>query len=775
MKSHSRYFSVKPLLFLLLLASTPGSGITQAASLFPLSVPVQLQARVNHYDYERYNAPRHRSTAVLPFATSRTLLKAPGSDWEILLRAERVTGLGEIWNLEATFRCLSGTAREASVSIDLSFTNWSESHYVLLPGSVYNGNRFPYRRISYSPKLLDPRDIGPDIPTIISDVPRLDQAGGPSRIQQRSGDMTTPAIGFHDPERRQGFWLLTEVGTSLGDSGIDIEETRDRSRAVITVTAPVVREYFKYHITDSRWPSDDRPADFRPGDEVTLRLRLHFFPAPELQDLFDYFCSIRKSFVRDDTPRVVLPFSSAFTIQEQKFNTLNWVSDFGYYSVGPRNMFLQDWQIGWTGGMISTFPLLWMGADSTRGNVLRNFDWLFPDGLAPSGLFWDCGEHGNQWYGGDIRKPHTRNWHLIRKSGDGLFYIIKQFRLMEKLGIPVKPAWREGARGVADALVRIWRTEGQFGQFVDNPTGKVIVGGSTSGGIIPAALTLASAYYSEPVYLNIARQAASHYYDRYVSRGLTTGGPGDALQNPDSESCYALLESFITLYESTHDTVWLHRAEDIAHQFATWVYSYNYPFPPSSLFGREGMHSTGAVMANTQNKHGAPGICTHSGVALLKLFRATGTPLYAELLHDIARNMPQYLPHPLKPIEGAQTGWMCERVSTTDWLEGIGEISYLTTWSETALLLTYAEIPGLYVQPDRGIFLVFDNIEATLLSNSASRLSLRLTNPTVMPARVKLLVENAAECRRPLGEPTLWNCRVIELEPGQSKDIDFQK
>lgn len=748
------------------------SSFTKAQNL---ADQLEINARINQYDHDRYNALTRKEHVSLDGSGDRQKLKIDDAHWQITLSRQPVPGNPEAIDYEVRFVCRRGEFRQGSVSVDLAFSNWSTENYVLLPAAAYNGNRFTYRRIRYSPKLLDPRDIGPDIPTIVSDVPKLTRGDGPSRIQQRTGDMSTPSAGFWDPNLKQGLWLLTTVGTQLGDSGIDIEENRDRTRATFTLTAPVVRERYKYRITDSRWPSDDQPHDFRAGDEVALRFRLHFFPAPELQELFDYFTDIRKSFVDNGEHRLVLPFSSAFPVQEKKFNELNWESNFGYYSVGPRNMFLQDWQIGWTGGMISTFPLLWMGGEDTKRNVLRNFDWLFPDGLAPSGLFWDSGEKGDQWYGGDIRKPHTVNWHLIRKSGDGLFYVLKQLMLMEKMDIEVKPAWKNGTRGVADALVKIWKEHGQFGHFVDNPTGEVIVGGSTSGGIIPAALTLASQYYDEPQYLETAKAAAAYYHENYIKKGLTTGGPGDAMQNPDSESSYALVESYATLYEATGEEQWLRMGEDIARQFATWVISYNYDFPPESLFGKEGMYSMGAVFANTQNKHGAPGICTHSGLGLLKLYRATGEPFYAELLQDITRNMPQYLPHPEKPIEGAKTGWMCERVSTTDWLEGIGEISYLTTWSETSLMLTYVEIPGVYIQPDRSLATAFDNVEATVVEDTPEEIKVKFTNPTKLPAEVKLLVENEAERKKALGPLALWNCPTVSLAPGESQTRSFKK
>ena len=723
-------------------------------------------ARLNHYDPDRYNALTQRFDLPLePGQTQR--LSTPTSTWEVRADLQAVPGNSAAQDLAVFFRCLSGEAPAASVSVDLTFDDWSVDNYLLMPAAAYQGNRMAYRRIRYSPKLLDPRDIGPDVPQIVSDIPKLTLGDGPSRLQQRSGDMSTPSVGFWHPGKEYAFWLLFGTGTQLGDYGVDVEENRARDQATVTLTAPVVRERYKYRITDSRWPSDDVPASFSAGDTVTLRMRLHTYEAPELQDLYDRFVEIRKSYLDHGSFNLVLPFSAAWPVQETKFNDLNWEDEHGYYSVGPRNMFLQDWQIGWTGGMISTFPLLWHGADSTQARVRRNFDWLFPDGIAPSGLFWDSGEGGDQWYGGDIRKPHTVNWHLIRKSGDGLFYIVKQLMLMEKMGMEIPAAWREGTQGAADALMKIWLEQGQFGQFVDNPTGKVVVGGSTSGGIVPGALALAAAYFEEPRYLEVAQAVARDYYERYVQKGLISGGMGDALQNFDSESCYGLLASYAPLYEATGREEYLKMGGELARQFSTWVISYDYPFPPQSLFGKEGMHSMGAVFANTQNKHGAPGICTHSGVALLQLYRATGEPFYAELLQDIARNLSQYLPHPENPIEGAKTGYMCERVSTTDWLEGIGEISYLTTWSETSLMLTYAEVPGLYVRPDEGDFVVFDHIEARKVKETNRALTLELTNPTRFPAKVKVLVEDAAARQQPLGPLGLWGCETVEIAPGE--------
>jgi len=744
------------------------------------SLGCKAYARVSVYARDRYN--RQINQALAPLEDGATL-QLGASTWTVTL--EPLAVCGAALACEITFACAGGALAQAAVAVDFTFTGWSGKTYVLLPGAAYDGNRFLSRKIPYSPKLCEVRDIGPDKPVIITDVPRLNVGEGPSRIQERSGSLSVPCLGFHDPARKTGFLLLTEQANALGDLGLGVEESRDRSRATFSITSPVVRELTSYRICDCEHPSDDRPRDFASGDRVTLRFALHAFNAPDIQSLFDRFAALRKAPLRafassrekGTRADLTLPYSACLALQIEKFNRENFVPEHGYYAVGPRTNFLQDWQIGWTGGMITTYPLLAAGDEQTRDNVRRNFDWLFPDGLSPSGFFWDCGANGTQWFGGDIRRPHTSNWHLIRKSGDAVFYILKQFALMERLGLEVKPAWREGVRRVCDSFVRLWTREGQFGQFVDALTGEVRVGGSTGGAIAPAGLALAARAFADATYLNVAQEAGEHFYRNFTRRGLSCGGPGDACQNPDSESGYALVESYVALAETTGDAVWLARAGEAARQFASWVVSYDFAFPPASTFARAGIRTTGAVYANTQNKHAAPGICTYSGLGLLKLFRATGDRFFLDLLHDIAHNLPQYLPHPLRPLGAAAPGHMCERVNMTDWEgpERIGETLNMSTWAETSLLLTAIEIPGLYVQPDHGLAVAFDNVEARVVTDSPEALGVELRNPAPLAAVVTVLAENAAQAKRPLAEAGLVDACRERLEPGEKRTLLFDK
>jgi hypothetical protein len=739
----------------------------------------QLKGVFNQYDYERYNVVVHQDRFGVSPSGAGTTQYFQDSKWEISYKATPVSDRADAVEIEMLFKVIEGKTAQTAPVVELQFSDWDTANYVLMPSAAYNGNRFESRRIRYSPKLLDPKDIGATKPTIISDVPRLNIADGVSRIQDRAGAMSVPSIGFWAAKSKKSFWLLTDLATQYGDNGIGIEESRDRKTAKITITAPCVRELYKYRITDNQFPSDDRAPDFKAGDEVKIRFRIYFSEAPTLQSLFNRFAEIRKDLVGTTAAaKKTMPFSEAYQTVHDKFNKEvekdgNWDEQFGYYTVGNRENFLQDWQIGWTGGMISTLPLLTDGSKTTQDRVLRVFDWLFPAGISPSGYFWDSGEKGNLWYGGDIRKPTSTNWHLTRKGGDGLYYVLKQFMAMESRKITVKDTWKTSAKGVADAFVKTWNNDGQFGNFIDSQTGKVAVGGSASGGIVPAALALAYKYYGDEAYLKTAEESAAYYYTYFVKKGITNGGPGDALQNPDSESCYALLESFTILYDITQNKQYLTMAEDIAMQFTTWVMAYNYPFPASSTFGKLGMTSIGAVGANTQNKHGAPGICTHSGIGLLRLYRATGNKHYLTLLQEIAACIPQFISHPQKPIGDLPFGWMSERVSTTDWLEGIGEIVRHTTWAETALMLTYTEIPGLYVQPDQSFFVAIDHVNVAVKKDDKTKLTLLISNPTSFTAKLKVLAENTKQKSQAIPFNPVYE--IVVIPAGASVEKSFVK
>jgi len=715
-----------------------------------------------------------------------TKINIHGNEWQTDVKVEMVNE-GTI-DLEVTFRLDKGTCLQANLGVGFRFKNWSTENYVLMPSAIYNGNRFQSKKIEYPPILTDPEDLGKDRSIIITDVPRLNINEGPSRIQQLTRDLATPTVGFRSNVTKKGFWMLTTQGTALGDSGIEVEESVDRSEATFTLTAPGVRHDHRYTICSMDHPCEDRGADFQEGDKLELKVRLYFFDCPTIQTLFDYFVNVRKDLSGKVDLINTIPFYSAWEIQEKKYNEQNWEDEREYYSVGMRESVHQDWQVGWVGGMMVTYPLLSEGTGISKERALKNFDFLFNVGQDKSGFFYGCG-HKGEWYGDNFRDLSAK-WHLVRKSADALYYLIKQFILMEKQSErKPNPSWLEGTCRCADAFVKLWENNKQFGQFVDSETGDIIIGGSTSAGIAPAGLALAGQYFGKEEYLRVAKESAHYFYNNFVKKGYTTGGPGEICQCPDSESAFGLLESYIVLYETTGEEQWIMLARDLANQCFTWCVSYDFKFPAKTTFERLEMQTAGSVYANVQNKHSAPGICTLSGDSLLKLYRATGEIKYLELIQEMAHNMPQYLSRADRPIPGLNgswtnkkpgeyplkdmpAGWMTERVQMSDWLEPVGEIFFGSCWCEVSNMLAYVEIPGLYVQIDTGFICVIDHIEATIIEKTLDSIKLKLYNPTEYKALVKVFTERSEDMRKPMGQNALYGCRKVELEPKETIVIE---
>jgi hypothetical protein len=726
-----------------------------------------ISARINQYDASRFNYLIGRKSVEIVASTES--LEFEGTKWQITKEIKPLEKDGK-YEVTVYFNCLSGEVTNASVSVDFNFNDWSKENYVLMPAAVYNGNRYPAVVMDYMPFFNDPSQLGLKNPILLSDQPRLNYHDGFSRIQERSGSMSIPCLGFRSEKSKSGFFLSFKQAGDYGDYGIDIEENNARNIATITLTSPVVREIQRHwQCRMDEVPSTDKTASFKAGDKTKISFIVDFFKCPGIQTLFDELADLRtKNYPSAEKPDLI-PFSAIFPIQEKKFNSENW-REAGYYAVGVTNDFFQDWQIGWVGGMMTTLPLLAEGSKETRERVLKNFDWLFPNGISPSGYYYDIGYKG-KFKGAFPNKALGKDLHLVRKNADATYYIFKQFDLMQKLNIPVKESWREGNLRALNAQIKTWEKYGQLGQFVNQQNGELIVGNTTSAGIFPASLCAAYRQTGDKRYLVIAEAIGEYYYKNFITRGISCGGPGDAMQSFDSESSYGLLEGMVELYETTLDKKWLIRSEEMAHQFASWIVAYDFKFPPNTAHQKLDIRTTGGVYANTQNKTAPGGICTHSGLALLKLYRASKDVFYINLLRDIAHAIPQFMSWKEHLQPGFHDGWISERCDLNDWLEGIGETYAYSCWAETSMLLTIVELPGVYVDLDSKKVFSMDHVEATLNEADNGIASLSLYNPTKYDAKVKVLAESKEQAQKPLGLNGFLNWPKVDVPAGQKVTI----
>lgn len=661
--------------------------------------------------------------------------------WEVRLNSNPLNE----WNLG--FRCLQPTGTAAAVGIEFAFESWSRDFYVLAPGAVYAGNRFVSHRLPYFPRLPE-CETSPDSVTAIADIRRLEIGDGPSGFELLVGDMAIPALGVFDPMTGSAsVILIRETGTPFGPFGFAVSENGERTEATLRITVPGVRRK-RYEMSggriDSRAVSPDTGRAFKEGDEFSLRLEVHEFTCTTVQGLFDRVFDLRGRF--EATPPTELPLSQAAELVRDHFNNTMWWPEAGLYRTNPLGG-KNPYQTGWCGGIMAQYALLALFPNDplTRQRCHTHLDHALTEGVSPCGLLFGKYTPDLKWESdcwADETHPWRRQFTLTRRHGDALFYALKACGSLESRNEPVPASWLAACRGMADALCRIWDRHGQWGQYLDQLTGEVRLGNSVSGGLIPGALAAAYTRFAQPKFRDAALAGGEHLYSNFTAKGLTTGGPGDTLQAPDSESSYALVESFWSLHALTGDPLWLERCGEAARQFASWVIPYDYPFPEGTEFHRLGVRTAGTLFANAQNAHAAP-ICTHSGLALFRLFRATNDRRYLDLLVTIVRAIPQLVSREDRPVHDKNgralpAGWINERVNTSDWDNNVGGVFYGPTWCETALLLTAAELPGVYVRAADRTLAVMDNLDAQWDGIDG----LILTNATKFPATARVWLDD---------------------------------
>jgi hypothetical protein len=720
-------------------ALPPGDGITKAVDTFLAGQGVTFRPMVCWYKGANLEASRSPRDGKL---------RLPNSQWACSVDAKAVPGASDARDLTLRVTLREGGASSAGIAAALDFTEWDTGNYVLIPASVYNGNRNRIVSRGYC-SGLDPRDYyRKDLPLTHADVPHLaKEKGTASKLEVNSSNAATPAVCIFDRRHSRGFILLAEQAGRDGsgdflrradgeilDNAFAVEESADRARATVIVAAPGVRSKKPEFMGFSG--SLDRGVALKAGDKITLTLRLYSFAAADVPAVLDKFMSVRKALTGPNHPRNLLPASES----------LKWLAARidNRWQVHPQVSFYGcengNWlTTGWVAGLMNTFPMLALGDEPHRQRVAKTFDFGIK-AQRKTGYLWYSIFPDEQCH----RFPFSADYCMARMSGDTLYWMLKQFALLKAQGHNkvIKPAWEDAMRKLADGLVATWKKHGQWGKLIHVETGDVVEYNTTGGAMCIGGLALASQYFNNPEYLAVAKQAADFYYQRdFVKLGQTTGACADILQNADSETAFAFTTALAALHDVTGDKAWLEKSRNLANLAATWTASYDYELPKFTALGKIGTRLAGAVWASTQNKHAAPGYCTGSGDALVKIYRMTGSPRYAELIRDIKR----------AHDEAFHGGGGTERLTYCDADSRGDNAPGSNGWTECNGAMMDVEIPGIYLRTDIDRFYVFDAVEAKVVARDASGVQLEIHNPTKFAARVAIFAETAAKAQKPQG------------------------
>ncbi|SDC99893.1 hypothetical protein [Niabella drilacis] len=689
--------------------------------------------------------------------------------WQVQLNVRPVKDTRGVLDITAVFTLTKGISRATAVNVDFDFSGWSRNNYVLVPAIVYNGNRYSAIGNGYNPDY--PKDLyyNPRVPLTISNNPRLSiEPGKASLVELQTGNTATPALCYYAPAKQKAFMVLTEQRSAYGNHGLTIAENAAGDQCRFSITAPAMRRqapgFGDFH------PSGDKAPDWKAGDQLALHFRICIMPATGIPDLLTGFMRHRKDISGPNQPRNWLPMSYyaglATTITSNNFRAFPVGS---YYL--PENS--KDFQLGWVSGMMNTYPMLALNNAKERARVAAELDFVVTKLQGRSGYFY-----GGITADGKIR-PEKMNpafpevQAMVRKNADALLWLLKHLMLLKAQGYEasVKPGWETAAKKLAAAFARTWKQDGQFGQYIAPATGRIAVYNSTAGAIVPAGLAIASGYFKNKEWLQVAKESAEYYYQRdVVKQGLTGGDCGDISMDANSESAFGFLESLMALYHYTGDKSWLRKAEVQAALCASWTISYDPVFPAGSQIGKLGSKMAGAVWASIQNKHAAPGICTASGDYLFKLFRATGNPLYADLIRDIQHAQAEAVNIPPDHMTTNNlVGSSMERIQPSD-AEGKGAIgNYINTrnsWTETNGALMAIELPGIYVQPDKKVIRVFDHVEARIVKAGKEGITLAVKNNTRYDASVSVFAENSRQAAKPLSYTAFTGWPKVAVRAG---------
>ena len=715
----------------------------------------------------------------LPYATAcfnNNVLETDDCKWEATITT-RPAGHDEI-RCEVKYKLLSGRIKSAGVALALDFNPWSIDNYVFAPAMLYDGNRFKILPLQYPPYIQDPKERGRDMPVTTTNILHLNKDGSHAKVEMNTGNIATPMMGFFDRKKNRGFLVVTEQDTQFGNNGMIIEEdagmNRNNKRISFIVNAPGVRK--EKYVMCGRGASGDKAKDWEAGDEITLRFNLFNFEAKDLPQFFEKVFLTRKSLSGQNSFANTTPFSEAATRIVEMHNKNKWFENdsTAYYVNRPGNPNPYNYQIGWAGLPVYSFPQIIEATPERLERVAKSFDNMLFKAQAPTGLFYAINYNGKIYGDPHGQMDKLTNITMIRRSMEVLYFGIKSLDLFKKQGYEIKPEWEQRLKKCADALVNIWTKYGQFGQFINVDHLEMNIYGSSVGGYAGAGLALASVYFKDEKYLKVAEAATDYYYKNYFLKGYSGGGPSEILQAPDSETLANMLETCMTLFDVTKKREWIEKGRFIAHYLSTFMVSYDYQFPEGSAMQKARTHAAGSLMASAQNNHSAPGYYILPGDMLLKLYRATGDKTIAEMYKDQTHNVIQYVGAPHNPLR-TQSGFVTERVQISDW-EGNdqGSVSYDDSnmaW-EISAALSATMNPGIYLHTDDSTFLVLDHVEAKILKRTGNHVIISITNPTAYDATVTILAETAAQAREPLPLNGFMNWQKVNIKAGETKEFN---
>lgn len=452
-----------------------------------------------------------------------------------------------------------------------------------------------------------------------------------------------------------------------------------------------------------------KPYSLEPQSILTIRLDEDRFACEKITDLYDFYWNhtIRKEYYASKNTPKISEEEGVTLVRNWMFARHCFVSDKGepilanaftnVEDTTPRIHPYAEWNtmIGWCSGPMTALPLLFFGG-KYREFAIRYLDFLSTNGSSASGVKHPVYD-GSAWMTSEHPQYEKNGYRHLRFYCDYLYYLGIAIRYERKNGYE-HPAWEKEFRGGIDILLDVWEREKDFGLYWDLSGERVQVcrKGSGAGAFALLALGEALLHGKTKALTDAFRSACEFYYERCVTSGRSNGGPADILEADDSESIAALSNALVQNYKLFGGAENLKMATHACEIFSSWVVNYAPRMPVGSLF--EGICVKGGVIANIQNRHIGPGICTNSARFLYDLGKLSGDGRWIDLYYDIKSAAINCITtydgefYGTSPNEPFAKGMLSEQINLGDSLNIPGETWRVSaSWPATAVLLGYVD------------------------------------------------------------------------------------
>ena len=253
----------------------------------------------------------------------------------------------------------------------------------------------------------------------------------------------------------------------------------------------------------------------------------------------------------------------------------------------------------------------------------------------------------------------------LRNATEGMRVLMQAYRREQALSRQ-HPEWFNWVKTYTDWLILQQREDGSFPRCWKSGSNEVEeTTGTTSYCPVPL-LVIMTEETGDPKYKEAAIRAAEYIWTNWGIRGLFVGGASDNPNITDKEAGMLSMEAFLSLYESTKESIWLERSKAAADYTESWIWIWNLPMPidadDAHLHWKKGVPTIGVQGITARNAGSVDEYLDWAVPSYAKLYKYTNDEHYLDvarvLLHDtksmVALPGRQY---DMKGIGWQQEGW----------------------------------------------------------------------------------------------------------------------